>query len=390
MLDISNRAKRYRGSPIRRIASMIEKAGEDKNIISFGGGAPSLAPPKEVINYVKQQLTRYPQKSTAYCSTAGPIKVRELISNDLKKQEKINITPEEITLTIGGTEALYVALQTLINPGEEVITTDPAYLGYNEPIKLAGGKQKRIPIYWHEDFQIKEERLKEAITKKTKAMVLISPDNPTGATQKPKNLKAIVEICEDNKIWLITDDIYKNIVFEEKFTNSRKYGGYENTISLNSFSKTASIPGARIGYAYGPEKIIKKISELKQATSLTPSKLSTLFIEKLLENNSKIKKEYLKKIVIPTYKKRRNAMHKELNRIGIKHSKPKGAFYFFININREDEKFANKLLKEKDLVVIPGKYFGNNGKKHVRLTFVSEPVERIKKGIKILGEELSN
>jgi len=388
MLDISNRAKKYKGSPIRRISSMLEKAGNNKKIISFGGGAPSLAPPQEIIKYVEKKLEKEPQKSVAYTSTPGPTHTRKLISEDLKKEEKIDIPTDNITLTVGGTEALYSTFQTIINPGDEIITTDPCYLGYTEPIKLARGKQVRIPTYWHENFQIKEERLKEAITKKTKAMILISPDNPTGATQETKNLKAIVEICEDKKIWLITDDIYKNIVFEEKFTNSRKFGGYENTISLSSFSKSASIPGVRIGYAYGPKQVINKISELKQATSLTAPKLATLFVDKFLENKGKIKKKYLSKIVVPTYKRRRNHMKKMLKKYtDLEFAVPKGAFYYFINIGKEDEKFSNKLL-EKNVVVIPGKYFGNNGKKHIRLTFVSEPKNRIEEGIKVIGEEL--
>ncbi len=390
MLGISKRAERYEGSPIRRISSMLEKAGNDKSIISFGGGAPSLAPPKEVIDYVVEKLKAEPQHSTAYTSTPGPTHTRELISEDLKREEGVNIPAEEIILTIGGTEALYVAFQTLINPGDEVLTTDPAYLGYNEPIKLAGGVKKTIPIYWKENFQIKEERLKEAITSKTKAMILISPDNPTGAVQEEKNLKAIVEICEDKGIWLITDDIYKHIVFEGKFINTRKFGGYENTISLGSFSKSASIPGVRIGYAYGPKEVIKKISELKQATSLTAPKLATLFIDKFLENNAEVKKKYLSEIVVPTYKERRDYMGEMLKKYtDLEFATPQGAFYYFIDISREDEKFSDELLKE-NIVVIPGKYFGEKGKNHIRLTFVSETKERIEKGIKKIGEKLAH
>ncbi len=368
---------------------MLEKASNSKEIISFGGGAPSLAPPEEVIDYVIEKLKKEPQKSTAYTSTPGPTHTRKLISEDLKREEGIDVPSDNITLTIGGTEALYSTFQTLINPGDEVITTDPCYLGYTEPIKLAQGKQVRVPVYWNENFQIEEERLKEAITSKTKAFILISPDNPTGATQDKKHLKAIVEICEDKKIWLITDDIYKHITFEEKFINTRKFGGYENTISLGSFSKTASIPGVRIGYAYGPKKVIDKISELKQATSLTAPKLATIFIDKFLENGAEVKKRYLKEVVIPTYKKRRDYMKQMLEEYtDLKFAVPKGAFYYFIDIGREDEQFSNELLKQ-NVVVIPGKYFGENGKNHIRLTFVSEPEERIKQGIKVIGEKLN-
>ena len=124
MLEISDRAKNYKGSPIRRIMAMLEKAGADKDIISFGGGAPSLAPPKEVIEYVKKKLDEQPQKSTAYCSTPGLPYTRQLISENLKDEEDIDIPADDIIITTGGTEGLYVTLQTLVNPGDEVLTTD--------------------------------------------------------------------------------------------------------------------------------------------------------------------------------------------------------------------------------------------------------------------------
>ncbi|MEM0372474.1 MAG: pyridoxal phosphate-dependent aminotransferase [archaeon] len=389
MLGISDRAKNFHGSPLRKTALMLEKAGVDKSIISFGGGAPSLAPPKEVIDYVVQKLREEPQASTAYCSTPGPPKVRELISESLKIWEDVDVTADEIMLTVGGTEGLFATLLTLVNPGDEVITTDPCYLGYMEPIKLVGGKQKTVPIYWKEDFQVKEEKLKEAITKKTKAFLLCSPDNPTGGIQEKKSLKAIVEICEDKKIWLITDDIYKNMVFEGKFVNSRKFGGYENTITCCSFSKVASLPGVRVGYTYGPEKTINKIAELKQATTLTAPKLGSIFVEAFLENKTAVKRKYLKEVVVPTYRKRKDCMAKMLRKYtDFSFSMPKGAFYFFPEINRDDVKFCDRLLKEKKVVAVPGRHFGKNGERHVRLTFVSETEERIEEGVRKISEML--
>lgn len=390
MLNISERSKNYRGSPIRRISSLLEKVGTDKELISFGGGAPSLAPPKEIIDYVIDKLKNEPQKSTAYCSTNGLPKTRQLISENLKDEEKIGINPEDIMLTSGGTEAIYVVLQTLLDPKDEIITTDPGYLGYEEPIKLTGAIQKRVPIFWNEDFQIKQERLEKAVTKKTKAMILTSPDNPTGGVQNKESLKAIVDICEDKKIWLITDDIYKDMVFEGEFINTRKFGGLENTITCCSFSKSASIPGVRVGYAYGPTEVMKKISEIKQSTSLTAPRTPLLFVDAFLENNAKIKKEFVQKVVFPTYKKRRDYMAKCLKEYtDFKFSIPNGAFYFFPEVGKEDEKFCDDLYKNKKVVAIPGKYFGENGKKHIRLNFVSENEQRIEEGIKRIRDFIS-
>ncbi len=389
MPDISERSKNYMGSPIRKLAAMIEKAGFDPDMISFGGGAPSLTPPKEVLEEMCRRVKENPQKTTAYCSTIGLPKTRQAISDDLKEWEKIDIPADSISITTGGTEALYVTLQTLLDPGDEIITSDPSYLGYREPIKLTGAKEVMIPTTWEKDFQINQEKVKEALGKKTKAILIASPDNPTGTLYNKDSLKFLTDVAEDHDLWLITDDIYKHIVFKGKFTNSRCYGAEEKTITCCSFSKTASVPGLRIGYLYGPEKVVRKISEIKQATTLTPSRTAQYAVRKFLENKGKIKREYLSKVVIPTYKARKEKMQECIDQYlaEANYSEPNGAFYFFPDINKYLERmnmnelqFADMLLKEEKVVVVPGRFFGAQGKGHVRLTFVSETEERIEKG----------
>jgi len=396
--NLSKRTEKIEESPIRRIARLLEEAGEKESIISFGGGAPSLAPPKESMEHVAEKMKKQPQKSVCYNSTPGTPKTRKAITEVLKEEEDIDIDPKtEITLTHGGTQGLYATLQTLINTGQEVIIQDPEYVGYPQPIKLAGGKLNRIKTTWQEDFQMTPEKVNEAITKDTEAVMIISPDNPTGRMLTDENLKGIVEIVEDEDLWLVTDDIYKNIIYEDaEFTNSRKFGARENTVTCNSFSKTASIPGMRIGYTYGPEKFIKNMTQLLQYEALCIAHLPQIFLQHFLRNKGKYKRKYINETVVPTYRHRKNVMKKQLEKelpeAGF--SEPEGAFYFFVDMSpymegfEDEEDLSETLYEEEEVVVIPGGYFGNEGKNHVRFTFVSEPEERIKEGIKRISEFL--
>ncbi len=396
--DISNKTKNIVGSPIRKITRLLEEAGEKESIISFGGGAPSLAPPQESMNHLIEKLRKEPQRSVCYNSTPGLLKTREAVTEMLKEEEKIDIDPkEEITLTAGGTQGLYAALQTLINPGQEVMISDPAYVGYPEAIKLAGGKVNRIKTTWQEDFQITPEKINNNITKKTEALILLSPDNPTGRMLTEKNLKGIIEVVEDQDLWLITDDIYKDIVFEDQeFINTRKIGAYENTVTCSSFSKTASVPGMRIGYTYGPKEVIKNMTQLLQYEALCIGRIPQIFLQHFLSEKGKHKRNYIQKEVLPVYKHRKNIMKKVLKEKLPKagYSEPKGAFYYFLDVSRylenykDEEQFSHELYKEAEVVVIPGGYFGEEGKNHVRLTFVSEPEDRIKEGINRISEFL--
>ena len=400
MPQISKRVARMHGSPIRRIATMLAKAAGDKEIISFGGGAPGLAPPKEVVNYLVEKLRKEPRKTTAYGSTIGLPNVLKLIAQNLKEDEKIKIDAEkELTVTVGGTEALYDTLSAIIDPGDEVIISDPTYLMYQPMIDLHDGKAVSIPCRWKEDFQMMPDKVAEKINRKTKAIILLNPDNPTGRVQSKENVRGLVELAEDKDLWLITDDIYKYLIYGgKKFVNSRTFGGYDNTITCCSFSKTCSIPGMRVGYAYGPAGIIDRIEKMEQYTSLCPSKASQFMVEKFLENHAAVQKRYLKNVVVPFYTKGRDTMEKALKEYlpDAGFHTPHAAFYFFPDMKTylkkkklDDVKLSEILFQKKKLAVVPGRFFGNYGKGHVRMTYASEPPERIMQGMKRVGEFFS-
>jgi len=381
-LALSKIEHEIKESPIRRIVALLSRAKANKNIISFGGGAPSLEPPKEVVSAMIRALRKNTFKSCSYGPTKGSYVLREKICADLKKS-KLSLTPEQVNITVGATEGIFLALETLINPGDEIILADPTYVGYPGPSIMDRAKIVRVPTRWQDNFQLTPEAVQKVLTKKTKAIMILSPDNPTGRILEGKNLRGIADLARDHNFWIISDETYQDIIYKGRHNFTYNYAP-RNTLVVNTFSKSASMPGLRLGYMYGPKKLIESTMKFDQYVSLCPNTLSQIAAEEFY----KVKNTYIKKTVLPTYKKRMEHMGKMLEKYlpDAGFVKPQGAFYYFVDMSKygikDDEKFANKLLEKKKVVVIPGKYFGNKGKKHMRLTFVSETKERIEKGIK--------
>ena len=354
-----------------------------------------MPPPEEVVETITTQLHKDPRGSAAYTGTRGRLELLELISQDLKKYGGVDVNPrEEITLTDGATEGILLALMAVLEPGDSVILTDPTYLGFAEPIKLLDGNVTRLPVSVEGGFQPDIEKFEEMISKETRAVILLSPDNPTGRVIQKDKARAIAELAADNDFWIISDDTYRHILYEGEHVWISKFPeAEERTITLYTFSKEASLPGLRLGYAYGPAEVIDAMEKFKQYTSLAPNTISQLAVIRFLSGETKDR--YLKNAVIPTYLERRNAMGKYIEKYlpRAKTVKPSGAFYYFVDMKAyltpmgmSDEQLSDELVREKEVVVIPGSYFGTNGKRHIRMTFVSEPVNRIEQGIKKMSE----
>ncbi|MBI3032932.1 pyridoxal phosphate-dependent aminotransferase [Candidatus Woesearchaeota archaeon] len=390
MPHLAKKAAQVIVSPIRKIVEEIEKAGDDTSIISFGGGASNIAPPQEVLDYLKNQLDRNPQQATAYGSTKGHYKTRKIITNYILKNEGINVNPStEIMITTGSTEAIFLAFLALIEQGDEVILADPTYC-YAEPLGLLGGIIKTIPVVLEDGFQINISGVKKNLTKKTKLLLLLSPDNPTGRVASREIVQELVLLAEKHDFWLLSDETYKDIIYDKTHYAPRVFGGKNHVITCCSFSKTACIPGLRIGYMYGPENFIQVAAALRQYTTMFPSKPAQLIVEKFLENNSAIKHSFVMNNILPEYKRRRQIMDTCLKKYlpQAKYIVPEGAFYFFVNISSYLNKkkvtsvkeFSEKLLLEEKLVTIPGSFFGKQGENYLRLTFAAETESRIKEG----------
>jgi aspartate aminotransferase len=398
MPKLSKQLATLKTSAIRRTAAWLALAKDKKEIISFGGGAPSLPPPAELVQELKQALND-PWKPFAYGGTRGTPDLREAIVKDLYKYGRIKLDgPDNIIITHGGTEGIFAGLAALLDPGDEVILADPTYLGYPEVLKIMNAKAVTLPVHVRDGFQPDIEVLKKKISKRTKAFVLLSPDNPTGRVIKPEIARAIVDLACDHDFWIVCDDAYKHTVFEGSHTwVSMLPGAEERTLTICSFSKEASIPGLRIGYSYGSTMVIDGMEKYAQYLSLCPETLVQIAVAAYLRD-PEAKDRYLSQQVIPTYRERCNAMGNFIEEYlpDAKTTKPQGAFYYFVDFGvylhdagLNEEEFADELRLKKSVIVIPGRVFGENGKNHVRMTFVSEAEDRIEEGVKRIRDYLN-
>ncbi len=396
MVTLSDRVTALHISPIRRVTALLAETSKRKELVSFGGGGPSLPPPKEVSEEIVKRITQDSQGTSAYTGTRGYLELRKLIAEDWATHQGMRYAPEnEVILADGATEAIFSAYLSIFNKNDELIVTDPTYLGYLEAAQLAGARITKLPVSVEEGYQPSLELVKSLITKRTKAIILLSPDNPTGRIVRPDFVKGIVDLAVEHDFWIINDSTYRDIIYGED-TQARitsLEGARERVISIGSFSKEASVPGLRLGYALGPEDVIDGMEKVKQYTTLAPNTLSQNAMIRFLRDG--VKERYLRDLVIPTYMRRRDCMEKAIRAClpDARTVRPDGAFYFFVDMKRylksmelNEEEFCKQLMSRKGVVVIPGSFFGEKGAGHVRMTFVSEPEERIELGVKRIGE----
>jgi len=392
---VSDRIDLLHISPIRRVSALLAEARKQRDIISFGGGAPSLLPPQEVIDEMRRVLTEEPKMACSYVGTRGLLELRRLLSEDFAREEGTKYDPEtEVVITDGATEGVFALFMSLLSRDDELILTDPTYLGFREAARLAGARVVMLPVRVDEDYQPDIESLKNLVTRETKAFVLLSPDNPTGRVVKDEFVKTLVDLAVDHNFWIIYDATYRDIIYEGTFLKICSLpGGQDHVAVVGSFSKEASIPGLRLGYAMGPPEVAEAVEKIKQYTSLAPNTLTQMAMIKFFSDG--IKQRYLKETVLPTYRARRDFMAKCIRKDlpEAKISVPQGAFYFFTDLSyylegmrRDDRDFCNRLLERKSIVLIPGSFFGENGAGHTRVTFVSEPENRIEAGIRAVAE----
>ena len=398
MVALSDRISALHLSPIRRVSALLAEAGERKELISFGGGAPSLPPAIEVTEEIARLVKENPQRSSAYTGTRGFLELRRLIADDWSRHGGGTYSPEnEVILSDGATEAIFCAFLSIFNKNDEVVLTNPTYLGYLESFQLAGARVKWLPVKVEEGYQPSLEVLKSVVSRRTKAVVLLSPDNPTGRIVKSDFLKGLLDLAIDYDFWIVSDSTYRDIVYDEQTQPmiSSMPGAHERVLSVGSFSKEASIPGLRLGYAIGPKELIDAMEKVKQYTTLAPNVLSQYAMIPFMRNNCSVKERYLKDYVLPIYKKRRDVMEESIKEhlpdAGV--VTPAGAFYFLVDMRhylsameRDERDLCDRLYARKGVVAIPGSYFGDRGAGHIRLTFVSEPEDRIRMGIQRIGE----
>ncbi|WP_018248688.1 aminotransferase class I/II-fold pyridoxal phosphate-dependent enzyme [Orenia marismortui] len=362
---ISPKVKSIPPSGIRKF---FDLASGVEDVISLGVGEPDFVTPWHIREAAFYSLE---QGDTMYTSNYGLLQLRREIANLLSKDYHLNYNPDnEILVTVGVSEALDLALRTLLKDGEEVLLPEPSYVSYEPSTLLAGGKVVRIPTKEEDNFKLRAEDVKKAITAKTKVLVLCYPNNPTGATMDKDDLLEIAEVVKKNDLIVLSDEIYSRLTYEGEHTSFATLPGMkERTIVFNGFSKAYAMTGWRVGYAAAPEPVIKAMMKIHQYSMLcAPIVSQKAALEALRNGEVEVEK------MVKSYNQRRRVIVKGFNDLGLKCFKPKGSFYVFPSIKStglSSEEFAERLLKEEGVVVIPGNVFGISGEGFIRCSYAS-------------------
>ncbi|OYT46769.1 MAG: aspartate aminotransferase [Desulfurococcales archaeon ex4484_42] len=396
MLKISDRIRSIKPSPHR---ALIAQADEDRrkgyDVINFTAGQPGLPPMLDAVKAFIDEFLKDPFKHSKYLPTPGLYDLKVEICKDLKKYGGVNVVPEEVLITAGGVEAINLALSVVTDPGDEVFFLDPCYSVYWGLAKYLGLKVVSCPQTIDREFQPDPECIKEKITSRTVAILFASPDNPTSRIIDVEVIKTMADLAMDKKVWFIYDEAYKHIVYEGNHVWIHNYGNIRDfLISINSFSKDLAIPGFRIGYVYGPKEVIKEMTKLKGFTSITTPTPSQYLAYYYLSRG--LKERYLN-YALSVYRERKEVMAEALRKYlpEAKFIRPKASMYYFPDISNylnklgmDDVKFCYELGKIKHVYILPGSIFGPSGKGHVRITFVTQPPNRIEEGISRINEYL--
>lgn len=394
MRKISSRSSIVKPSPQRRlIAKANELVRSGRVVYDYTAGQPGLPPDEELIKTFYENLLKDPFNYFRYLPTKGLDKLRVAISEDLKKYGGITVDPEDIVVTSGGVEGMNLSLISVTDPGDEIVLLDPTYSVYWDLAVYYQLKVKKCSQTIETGFQPDVECLKEVITKNTAAVVVVSPDNPTSRVLNEEVFKTIADLVIDNDVWLLYDEAYKHIIYEGQHVWIHRYSRtMEKLISINTFSKDIAIPGFRLGYTYGPREVINEMVKLKGIFSITSPVPGQWFAYQAL--TSGIKEKYLSK-VLPIYKSRRDAAYNAFRKYlpEAKVWNPPASMYLFPDmtpylerVKMNDIDFTFKLAEEKGVVMLPGSIFGECGKNHLRVTFVTQPEEKLEKGIEMLSE----
>lgn len=373
-IPISKTVIGLKKSGIRKFFDIVS---EMKDVISLGVGEPDFDTPWHIR---EEGIYALEKGKTFYTSNAGLKELRYEISNYLKRTQNIIYNPDnEIIVTVGGSEAIDIGLRAMVNVGDEVIIPQPSYVSYEPCAVLAGATPVIIDLKEENEFRLTADELKNAITNKTRILILPFPNNPTGAIMEQKDLEEIARVCIENDIYVMSDEIYGELSYKEKHVSIASIAGMkERTILINGFSKAYAMTGWRLGYACGPKEIIEQMVKIHQyAIMCAPTTSQYSAVEALKKGDEDVK------LMRESYNQRRRFLMNAFNEMGLKCFEPYGAFYVFPCIKEfgmTSEEFAMKFLEEEHVAVVPGTAFGDSGEGFLRISYAYS-IENLKKAM---------
>jgi aminotransferase len=368
--DVQRLSKRVAGLKPSGIRKFFDIVATMKDVISLGIGEPDFTTPKPILDAGIRSLQN---GETHYTSNWGKMELRRGIAENLQNRYGVKYDPAtEVVATVGVSEALYLTFVAILDPGDEVIVPTPCFVSYQAEVILAGGVPVEIPARLENQFMVDPADIRRAITPRTKCIFIGYPSNPTGAVATREVLLEIAKIAEEFDLLVVSDEIYDRLVydFEHVCFPALDESIKRRTILLGGFSKDYAMTGWRIGYACGPADIIQGLVRIHQYTIMSaPTTAQDAAIEALKTGNPYVEE------MVTEYNRRRKLLVTGLNRLGLSTFEPRGAFYTFPNIKAsgmDDETFAESLLKEEGVAVVPGNAFGPGGDGFVRACYATE------------------
>lgn len=384
---ICEKVRNIKPSGIRKFFDIVS---EMKDAISLGVGEPDFETPWHIRD---EGIFALEKGKTFYTSNAGLKDLRKEITNYISRTQKINYDPmKEVIVTVGGSEAIDIGLRAMINTGDEVIIPQPSYVSYEPCAILAGAKPVIINLKAENDFRLTAEELEQAITDKTKVLILPYPNNPTGAIMEKSDLEKIAKVIIEKNIFVMSDEIYSELTYNGEHVSIASIDGMqERTLLINGFSKAYAMTGWRLGYACGPEPIIKQMTKIHQfAIMCAPTTSQYAAIEALKNGDNDVKE------MRQAYNQRRRYLMKRFKDIGLECFEPFGAFYVFPCIKEfgmTSEEFATRFLREEKVAAVPGTAFGQSGEGFLRISYaysmenLKEAINRLENFVKKLREQ---
>ncbi len=348
------------------IRKFFDIVNEMEDAISLGVGEPDFDTPWHIRD---EGIYSLEKGRTFYTSNAGLKELKEEISRYLKRKQGVTYDPaHEVLVTVGGSEAIDIGLRAMLNPGEEVLIPQPSYVSYEPCTILAGGVPVIIELKAENEFRLTAQELEDAITDKTKVLILPFPNNPTGAIMERGDLEAIAEVIRKHDIFVISDEIYSELTYKEKHVSIVEIDGMqERTVLINGFSKAYAMTGWRLGYACGPKEIIEQMLKIHQfAIMCAPTTSQYAAVEALRNGDNDVLEMRM------AYNQRRRFLLNAFKEMKLECFEPFGAFYVFPCIREfgmTSDEFATRFLQEEKVAVVPGTAFGDCGEGFLRISY---------------------
>ncbi|WP_040203132.1 aminotransferase [Neobacillus jeddahensis] len=378
---LSQTAKELQPSGIRKF---FDLAASMEGVISLGVGEPDFITPWSIREATILSLE---QGFTSYTANPGLLELREEITFYLERRFGVKYDPSnQVIVTIGASQAIDLAFRAILNHGDEVLIVEPAFVSYAPLVAIAGGNPVPVATSPENGFKVTAKQIEAAITEKTKAILLCSPNNPTGSTLTKADLVEIAAIIEKHDLLVVSDEIYAELCYDEDFTSVASIQGmYERTILINGFSKGFAMTGWRLGFLAGPTELVEVMLKIHQYTTMcAPHMLQHGAIEALRNTYPEVVS------MRNSYRRRRNYVVQTLNQMGLGCHTPGGAFYVFPSIRStglSSEQFAEELLIQEKVAVVPGNVFGESGEGYIRCSYATS-MPQLQEALKRMGRFL--